>query len=69
MSDPGGALLVTGMPRTATSWVGKMLEACELAADELAERGVSATVWDPRVVKPLDPINAGTVTLTIGSGV
>jgi Sulfotransferase family len=25
--DPGGPLLVTGMPRTATSWVGKMLEA------------------------------------------
>jgi hypothetical protein len=27
VSDPGGPLLVTGMPRTATSWVGKMLEA------------------------------------------
>ncbi|HEY7607310.1 MAG TPA: sulfotransferase [Actinomycetes bacterium] len=29
MTAPGGAppLLVTGMPRTATSWVGKMLEA------------------------------------------
>ena len=25
--QPGGPLLVTGMPRTATSWVGKMLEA------------------------------------------
>jgi 1-deoxy-D-xylulose-5-phosphate synthase len=35
--------------------VGKMLEACEAAADELAERGITATVWDPRVVKPLDP--------------
>jgi hypothetical protein len=23
----GGPILVTGMPRTATSWVGKMLEA------------------------------------------
>jgi 1-deoxy-D-xylulose-5-phosphate synthase len=34
--------------------VGRMLEAAEAAADELAERGVSATVWDPRVVKPLD---------------
>ncbi|HVF33667.1 MAG TPA: 1-deoxy-D-xylulose-5-phosphate synthase [Acidimicrobiales bacterium] len=34
--------------------VGKMVEAAEEAADELAERGVSATVWDPRVVKPLD---------------
>jgi 1-deoxy-D-xylulose-5-phosphate synthase len=35
--------------------VGKMLEAAQDAARELEERGVSATVWDPRVVKPLDP--------------
>ncbi len=35
--------------------VGKMLEAAEDAAVELAERGVEATVWDPRVIKPLDP--------------
>jgi 1-deoxy-D-xylulose-5-phosphate synthase len=34
--------------------VGKLLEAAERAADVLAEQGVSATVWDPRVVKPLD---------------
>src|SRR5690606_20645083 len=34
--------------------VGKMLAACEDAADALAAEGVSATVWDPRVVKPLD---------------
>jgi 1-deoxy-D-xylulose-5-phosphate synthase len=34
--------------------VGKMLDAAERAADLLAEHGVSATVWDPRVVKPLD---------------
>ncbi|HSK36105.1 MAG TPA: sulfotransferase, partial [Actinomycetota bacterium] len=27
MRYPGGPLLVTGMPRTASSWVGKMLEA------------------------------------------
>jgi Sulfotransferase family len=26
-ADRGGPILVTGMPRTATSWVGKMLEA------------------------------------------
>jgi 1-deoxy-D-xylulose-5-phosphate synthase len=35
--------------------VGKMLAACEAAADELAAEGIEATVWDPRVVKPLDP--------------
>ena len=35
--------------------VGKLVEACEAAADELAEVGISAAVWDVRVVKPLDP--------------
>jgi 1-deoxy-D-xylulose-5-phosphate synthase len=35
--------------------VGKMLEAAERAAAELEQRGVSVTVWDPRVLKPLDP--------------
>jgi 1-deoxy-D-xylulose-5-phosphate synthase len=35
--------------------VGKMLEACERAADLLAESGIDATVWDPRIVSPLDP--------------
>ncbi len=35
--------------------VGKLLEACLAAAEELAADGVDATVWDPRVVKPLDP--------------
>ena len=35
--------------------VGKMLEAAEQAADLLAAAGISASVWDPRVVKPLDP--------------
>jgi 1-deoxy-D-xylulose-5-phosphate synthase len=34
--------------------VGKLVEACEQAADELAEHGISAAVWDVRVVKPLD---------------
>jgi 1-deoxy-D-xylulose-5-phosphate synthase len=34
--------------------VGKMLEATEAAAELLAEQGVQATVWDARVVKPLD---------------
>jgi 1-deoxy-D-xylulose-5-phosphate synthase len=35
--------------------VGKMLEAAEAAADQLEQDGVSVTVWDARVVKPLDP--------------
>jgi 1-deoxy-D-xylulose-5-phosphate synthase len=35
--------------------VGKMLGAAEAAADALAAEGISATVWDPRVVAPLDP--------------
>ena len=34
--------------------VGKLVEAAEQAAETLAERGIDATVWDPRVVKPLD---------------
>jgi 1-deoxy-D-xylulose-5-phosphate synthase len=35
--------------------VGKMLAAAREAAALLAGEGVDATVWDPRVVKPLDP--------------
>jgi 1-deoxy-D-xylulose-5-phosphate synthase len=35
--------------------VGKLLGACEEAATLLAANGVSATVWDPRSVSPLDP--------------
>ena len=35
--------------------VGKLLGACEEAAALLASEGVSATVWDPRSVSPLDP--------------
>ncbi len=35
--------------------VGKMLAAAETAADILVADGIEATVWDPRVVKPLDP--------------
>lgn len=35
--------------------VGKMLDAAESAADLLAAEGISATVWDARCVKPLDP--------------
>jgi 1-deoxy-D-xylulose-5-phosphate synthase len=32
--------------------VGKLVAACEAAADELAAEGVDATVWDVRVVSP-----------------
>jgi 1-deoxy-D-xylulose-5-phosphate synthase len=35
--------------------VGKMLAAARDAADRLAEDGHQVTLWDPRVVKPLDP--------------
>src|SRR5438477_3719458 len=35
--------------------VGRMVEAAEDAALLLEDQGVSATVWDARVVKPLDP--------------
>jgi 1-deoxy-D-xylulose-5-phosphate synthase len=35
--------------------VGKLVEAAEQAADTLTGEGVSTTVWDARVVKPLDP--------------
>ncbi len=35
--------------------VGKMLAACEAAAEILTAEGVSCTVWDPRVIRPLDP--------------
>jgi 1-deoxy-D-xylulose-5-phosphate synthase len=34
--------------------VGKMLESAEDAAVELEGRGLSVTVWDPRVIKPFD---------------
>ena len=35
--------------------VGKLVEAAEDAALLLADQGVDATVWDVRLVKPLDP--------------
>ena len=34
--------------------VGKMLEAAEAAAEILRSDGVGVTVWDPRVIRPLD---------------
>jgi len=35
--------------------IGKMVEACEAAAAELAAEGLAPTVWDARVVSPPDP--------------
>jgi 1-deoxy-D-xylulose-5-phosphate synthase len=35
--------------------VGKMLEACEEAAALLSDEGVEVTLWDVRLVRPLDP--------------
>jgi 1-deoxy-D-xylulose-5-phosphate synthase len=35
--------------------VGRMVEAAEDAALLLEQQGIAATVWDARVVKPLDP--------------
>jgi 1-deoxy-D-xylulose-5-phosphate synthase len=35
--------------------VGKLLEAAEEAAEVLAGQNISATVWDVRVIRPLDP--------------
>jgi len=35
--------------------VGKLLEAAEEAAEQLEGEGISAAVWDVRVVKPADP--------------
>ena len=39
--------------------VGKMLDAVQQAAGLLEAEGVSCSVWDPRVVKPLDPVMIG----------
>lgn len=36
--------------------VGHLLEACEVAAARLRDAGFGVTVWDPRAVKPLDPV-------------
>jgi len=35
--------------------VGKMLAPAIEAAEILVDDGIDATVWDPRIVKPLDP--------------
>jgi 1-deoxy-D-xylulose-5-phosphate synthase len=48
--------------------VGKLVEACLDAADELAAEGVAATVWDVRVVAPPDSdmlVDAGRHALVV----
>lgn len=57
-----------GGPEVCLIGVGKMLANCLEAADILAENGIEATVWDPRVVNPLDDamvINAAEHSLVI----
>ena len=54
--------------------VGRMLEAAEDAAAQLAHHGVDATLWDARVVAPLDPAMiadaaAHPVVVTVEDGV
>jgi 1-deoxy-D-xylulose-5-phosphate synthase len=54
--------------------VGKLLEAAEEAAALLAAEGVEATLWDVRVVRPLDPVmlsDAGThgFVVTVEDGI
>ncbi|HUQ63421.1 MAG TPA: 1-deoxy-D-xylulose-5-phosphate synthase [Acidimicrobiales bacterium] len=49
------ARLVTRGTDVCILAVGKLVEAAEEAAIRLARHGVHATVWDVRVVKPLDP--------------
>jgi 1-deoxy-D-xylulose-5-phosphate synthase len=45
-----------GGSRLCLIGAGKMLAACLDAAEILAAEGIEATVWDPRIVKPLDPV-------------
>jgi 1-deoxy-D-xylulose-5-phosphate synthase len=44
--DPGSVCIIS---------IGKMLEAAEEAADLLAADGIDVSLWDARVVRPLDP--------------
>ncbi len=48
-------LLRRGDGRVCLLGVGKLVGACEAAADELARSGIDVTLWDVRVVSPPDP--------------
>ncbi|MGH9043594.1 MAG: 1-deoxy-D-xylulose-5-phosphate synthase N-terminal domain-containing protein, partial [Acidimicrobiales bacterium] len=50
------ARLVRGGDDVCLIGVGKLLAACEEAAQLLKAQRVSATVWDPRAISPLDPL-------------
>ena len=50
----GARQLRTGDGSICLLGVGKMVEACLAAAEELADEGIEATVWDVRVVSPPD---------------
>src|SRR5579875_1448871 len=61
-------------PEVCILAVGKMLEAAEDAAELLAAEDVDVTVWDVRVVRPLDPrmlVDAGRheLVVTVEDGV
>jgi 1-deoxy-D-xylulose-5-phosphate synthase len=49
-----GRKVRTGDGRICLIGAGKMLQACIDAAEILAGEGIDVTVWDPRIVKPLD---------------
>lgn len=49
-----GRKVRTGDGRICLIGTGKMLQACIDAAEILAEESIDVTVWDPRIVKPLD---------------
>ncbi len=51
----GARKLRSGDGRVAILGFGQMLPAATAAADLLAEQGVSCTLYDPRVVQPLNP--------------
>ncbi len=67
-------LVRRGNSKVCLVGVGKMLQACEEAAELLADDGLDVTVWDPRVVKPLctdmlDDLAAADVVITVEDGV
>jgi 1-deoxy-D-xylulose-5-phosphate synthase len=71
-ADEVGAGLSARQIKTGTDVcilaVGKLLEACEHAADILERDGISAGVWDVRVATPLDPamvVDAATYPLVV----
>jgi 1-deoxy-D-xylulose-5-phosphate synthase len=74
-SGLGARLVRAGRrPQVCILGVGKMLQAAEHAAELLAAENVEVTVWDVRVVRPLDPkmlLDAGRheLVVTVEDGV